>query len=426
MSDKKIADNKSFAKLSKEMQGMKSLLTVASFLPKFMTKNMDIPNLKVQLEEISNSSNALVSSLDKFNECFAKSGWIAYESLNTNTIQGAIQIFENDGIENAEEFLANSYDENTLKFGLMRFHGHRVLSKRIRLLELAKEDYLAERYHACIPLILSLIDGIVNDISNHVGFFAEKSDLIIDDTISGHATGLHSVRKLLSKGRNKTTEDTILIPFRNGILHGRDLAFDNKIVASKCWHTLFAIENWAKDFDENRVKIEPEPEKSLIDFLRGYKENQDLNKRISNWKPRSQDTFDYLPTDDIHILPPNSPEKTVAEFFGHWANKRWKLVRETLSHVRPEDKNIKQTKDDFIVKIPISYEIINTVDETPAISVVTVKALFNELEEHILEIRVCFQDTHTNLLLRNEKGGEWKVIQNSFSKVIYDFRDDKG
>jgi hypothetical protein len=28
MSDKKIADNKSFAKLSKEMQGMKSLLTV--------------------------------------------------------------------------------------------------------------------------------------------------------------------------------------------------------------------------------------------------------------------------------------------------------------------------------------------------------------------------------------------------------------
>lgn len=419
MSEKKISDNKSFVELSNQMQGMDSLLTLASYLPKFMTKNMDIPKFKNQLAEISSSLNTLVSPLDKFNECFAEHGWIVYESLNTDTIANAIQIFENDGIEKAEEFLVNSYDENTIKFGLMGFQSHKMLSKRIRLLELAKEDYLAERYHACIPLLLSLIDGMGNDVSKHVGFFAEQSDLIVDDTISGHETGLYSVRKLLSKGRNKTTEEPISIPFRNGILHGRDLAFDNKIVAAKCWSTTFAICDWAKAYNENGSKKSPQPEKSFLETIKFYSETQDLSRRIDNWTPRKIEQFNYLPSCSIDNLPKDTPERVVAEFIENWMNKRWGLLRDMLSHANPQDKKIQQTKDDFSIKVPNSYEIIKVSDETAAISVVSTSIFISDVEFPTVDIRVIYQDKDFNLVLRDELGGSWKIMQGSLSKILF-------
>jgi len=41
----------------------------------------------------------------------------------------------------------------------------------------ALEEYENGRYYACVPLLLMIIDGIVNDISKETGFFAEKTDL---------------------------------------------------------------------------------------------------------------------------------------------------------------------------------------------------------------------------------------------------------
>jgi hypothetical protein len=77
---------------------------------------------------------------------------------------------------------------------------------------LAKVDYLAKRYHACISLLLSLTDGLVNNISKHVGLFAENSDMTAWDSIAAHETGLQSLAKILGRGRNKTNEDDITIP----------------------------------------------------------------------------------------------------------------------------------------------------------------------------------------------------------------------
>ena len=53
---------------------------------------------------------------------------------------------------------------------------------RYDLAEKAKEDYLAGRYHACVPVVLTIIDGIVNDIEQK-GFFAQGVDLTAWDSI---------------------------------------------------------------------------------------------------------------------------------------------------------------------------------------------------------------------------------------------------
>lgn len=102
------------------------------------------------------------------------------------------------------------------------------------------------RYHACVPLLLSLLDGVVDDTSGRVGFFAKGSDLVVRDSIAAHETGLTVLAEIMTKTRRKTNENPCSIPYRNGILHGKELAFDNKIVAAKCWAAFLLQETGQK------------------------------------------------------------------------------------------------------------------------------------------------------------------------------------
>jgi hypothetical protein len=62
--------------------------------------------------------------------------------MNFDVMQEAIDIHERDGLAKAEEYLASSYDEETIKWGILRFNGHSEFRRRIRLVELAQDDYL--------------------------------------------------------------------------------------------------------------------------------------------------------------------------------------------------------------------------------------------------------------------------------------------
>lgn len=75
--------------------------------------------------------------------------------------------------------------------------------------------------------------GLLMMYQNMSGVFAQPADLTAWDCIAVHETGLQFLPSLMTKGRNKTNEDSIHIPYRYGILHGRELAFDNKLVAVK-------------------------------------------------------------------------------------------------------------------------------------------------------------------------------------------------
>jgi len=104
--------------------------------------------------------------------------------------------------------------------------------------------------------LLSIIDGITNDIDHEFGFFTKHSDMIIEDSIVGHQTGLQAIQKIVNQARKTTSLEQIKIPFRNGILHGRDVNYGNKVVAAKCWNILFALRDWAKDNNKKNFTVE--------------------------------------------------------------------------------------------------------------------------------------------------------------------------
>jgi len=156
---------------------------------------------------------------------------------------------------------------------------------RLPLIQISKKEFLKKNYVCCIPILLSIIDGIVNDIDKATGFFSEQIDLVIADSVVGNEQGLKIVKEVMYKGRSTTNKEKITIPYRNGILHGRDLNYGNKIVASKCWSVLFALLEWTKDNNITNFDME---EKSEIT-------QSDLDNEVSkNPEEVIETIFNYL------------------------------------------------------------------------------------------------------------------------------------
>ncbi|MBI1313307.1 hypothetical protein GC176_18605 [bacterium] len=362
---------------------------------------------------------------DKFNDVFAKLGWIAYESLSVEVMKQAIILCETVGIDIAEEYLASSYDKDTIEFGVMRFNGHADFRRRIRLAQLAKDDYLAERYHACIPLLLCLLDGLVNDVSKHVGFFAENTDLTAWDCIAAHETGLQSLTQLMTKGRTKTNEEPIRVPYRHGILHGRELAFDNQIVAAKCWAAIFAARDWASVIASRGKAPVEKTETSWSDLLASLAENARVRKELDSWMPRAADDVEHLPhKGNPEALPDRSPEREVARFLENWCRRRFGLLAEGLLDFSNDSlgKKAGRASEDFGRHVPTEYSIESVSDEAPAISEVVVTLTFGAEENpviHEVSVRATYEGEDHTPLMRSDCSGRWKILQNSFAKILY-------
>lgn len=421
---KRIIDNPSSAEMLKQLQAFESLEAIYKALPFLKKLFPKLEDAFSKFPEIMHQAE-IFHIPDKFNDTFSEYGWIAYESMNLEVMKKAISLAESEGLEKSEIFLAEHYDEENLKWGILRFNGITEFRRRIRLAELAKVDYLAERYHACIPLLLSLLDGIVNDVSKHVGFFAQSADMTAWDCIAAHETGLQTLAGLMTKGRNKTNEDPITIPFRNGILHGRELAFDNKIVAAKCWSSLFAARDWAATLDEGKKTPKPKKEVSWSQLFSQIAENGRKRKLLDAWKPRAESDLKHLPhAGDPSELPAGTPEQSVAEFIDSWTKQRYGLMSDTLVYFTKETKGKKagMAKEDFGRYLPEFFKIISVEDQAAAISHVNVELVFMIDRAQILKqvsVRAIYQDRQNNPLIRSETGGKWKIVQNSFSDIIY-------
>jgi hypothetical protein len=422
--DSKIADNPTAKKIIEQINAFDSFETLYRFIP--FSKRL-FPKLDSVFADFSKLKEqaAILLIPDRFNELFSQHGWIAYESMNFDVMKAAIDLHESDGLVRAEEYLADSYDEETLKWGIFRFNGNNDFRKRIRLAELAQEDYTSGRYHACVPLLLSLLDGLVNDVSKHVGFFAENINLTAWDCIAAHETGLQTLASILTKGRNKTNEDPISIPYRNGILHGRELTFDNKVVAAKCWAALFAARDWAGALDDGKKEPKPKEELSWKQLFKQISETNLMKKAIEEWKPRISEDIPYLPFEgEVADLPENTPEWAVGTFLDHWCNKRFGSIAEALLYFTdtPKGKKAGMARQDFGKHIPASFKILGVEDQAAAVTHV-VAELYFEVDGEIIckevSVRAIYQDLENNPSVRSMPDGHWRIVQNSFTDIIY-------
>lgn len=232
----------------------------------------------------------------------------------------------------------------------------------------------------------------------------------------------------MTKGRNKTNEEAITIPYRNGILHGRELAFDNRIAAAKCWAALFAARDWAVAISDGKKSQKPKVKIIWTELVSQITENNRKNKLLEKWSPRKENELGHLPHfGSSSELPNGTPECAVSEFIENWCNRRYGLLAEAILSFTDTTKGKKagMAKEDFGRNVPSSFEIISVEDQAAAVSHVMVNLVFIDHGKTVnkqLSVRAIYQDNENNSVVWSEGNGRWKIVQNSFSEVLYAIR----
>jgi len=424
--NKKISDNESYKKLREEIEEFNSISKIYKIAKLFGFKDEKLEESFKQLPELKKQIKSLSEIPDLFNEFYAERGWIAHENMNSDLMNECIKLAKGNKIEEGEKSLIEYFKSEDLQWLIAGLKNIDAFKIRYTLLLKTYEDFKAERYYSCVPLLLMIIDGATDDIKKeNKGFFAEGADLTAWDSIAGHESGLKYIAQIFNKSRKKTTIEKITLPFRNGILHGKDLGYDNVIVATKLWSTLFAVGAWAKII-VNGKNIAPEPPKKisfkenlaeiskiLNEYQKWQEEKKIRDKELDDWKPRSFKNVDFENLKTID----NSPEKELEIFFEHIYKRKYGLIAKQLDafsrvgktmnkiagEVREKFENIEVTK----------YEIISVTDEAPAITEIGVNVtVLTNAKEHTkaLKFRMIFQDLEGNPLVRGNRKGKWYLI----------------
>lgn len=396
----KIEDNESIKELKEAIIELKSSNTL-------------INDQKVK--DVIEKAEDLAKYPDIYNEIFSNHGWIAHGSLELEVMKTAVNLFKNENLAAAESYLMTVYKskiENHLHFAI----GIEPLYSRQRIIRLSFEDYQNERYHACIPVILMLLDGIGDDLKNQ-GLYAQGTDLEVWDSLSGHSQGLKKLVSLITRRTQKTNYEAISLPYRNRILHGRELAYDNEIVAVKTFALLFYVSDWIRSLrsekerkDEYNDRRMTAPTKSEIE--RFFKKREKREKLFQKWKPR----------EDIYISKPNldeydssTPEGTVLMFFkyimkGNYGSPTQFYSKQIYGNVSQRERagSLKKSMES---KEVIAVKDIFTADCGPGASDVSLTVIYKvgkDLREKKIELKTVYEveGREPNRLIKN---GIWTI-----------------
>jgi|GEM_PF-256073 Predicted metal-binding protein related to the C-terminal domain of SecA len=432
-SNKKIRDNPSFKKLDKTIGGAKAFKNVVdqglidglSYFGADMDKISDTLSKMVGMEE---EFEFLANINDRFNEHFLDRGWIAHESINFEAMKNAVELADQGLLDEAESVLIEAYHEN-LEISIQMIKWIEGFRPRTHFIKLAYDDYLAERYHSCILLLFTIIDGVVADtkeIDGNKGFFAEGEEIYAWDSIAAHQTGLTELRKLLYQNRGTTTYDEIDIPYRNGIMHGRDLGYANKKVAIKLWATVLALRDGIISIKQKGTEPPDEPAPLTLEGLIELNENRKLrDKLLKEWKNRELEVNKDFPETGIsEEYIDGTPEKALVEFFELWKAKNFGKIAQKIDHMnfsRTKLNNLagKLSREVFKDKKLDSFKILDRTDQGPAISEITAEIVIHKKEEIItkeITFRMIYENNEGQIEMRTMNNGYWKFIR-CFSEI---------
>ena len=285
-----------------------------------------------QVPELSRSFDEMILIPDQFNNLFGDLGWILSEnSLDLEVAQQAVFIAESQGIDAAEQLLVDHFSPEWVEKRISLLKFIQGFTPRFDLAMKALEDYKAGRYYASVLVVLSLIDGWVNDLNivdhQRKGFFNSETKLIAYNSMTAHSRGLVKLKEVFGISRKKTQTEEISIPYRNGIMHGMDLGYDNRIVAAKCWAALFAVRDWAIKAARNELDPPDEEaleDKSLLESIRDYQKVRAETESFKKWKPRDRVIGRDIPTfASSQDYEENSPERKMIEFCELWQEKNY-------------------------------------------------------------------------------------------------------
>lgn len=258
-------------KIRKELEDYDLLLSSP------LSKHISI-QIQGKMKEIKEGLDQL-AEWESIAETVGKIGWCFYHRSNVMIYKNAAKHINAGNKEIAEEILTEYWNTNEYlfkwKLKLNRLYSvddaflpgcseNGIITSRHEILKEAVALHQAGRYYACIPLILSQLDGICKDVTGKLmgevqskKFFGVSSNHLQDViTLAGHHNCLLLIQKLFSTHVTETTPDNA--PYRHGIMHGRTLRYGTKANSTKFFVALdaFMYFGWKKvwEIDDRKIK----------------------------------------------------------------------------------------------------------------------------------------------------------------------------
>lgn len=399
-------------KLVERADGLETLARIAPILRLFGSRGQEAAGALAEARGLAGQARELTSLPARFNAALGPRGWIAYERMNHELLLQATQLAEDGRFEEAEALLVDALDEESLRFQLDSMVAVEAYRPRADLLRLAALDFHAGRYHAVVPVVLAQIDGIVADVAGKTLFTNTKDilpKLIAWDSISAQEGGLPDLVELMASPRYETTAGPIEVPYRHGILHGRDLGYASSIVAVKAWAALFSLRDWAIKFERGETSPPPvEPAPSLRDTLERLADVERQRRQIETWEPRS----------DIALPSPSaepaadSPEAAAMAWLRAWQERDFAAMA-SWTQVRRQERRAglaPALEATFGFRELVGFEIVGIRDAAAALSEVTAELTFAEDEPPVLmTANVILEDEEGRPVVRGTGPGSWGV-----------------
>lgn len=404
-----------FKHLNENVVGFKAIFKIYGFLRFFGLRNKKIDEVKKRFDEVHKKLNEHKQYALKFNKYFSDEGWIIYDSLNSDFIKKAVDVFEREGKQKAQQFLIEHYSPENIEEKLFRVRHCEEFRDRFRFIEYALADYKAERHYAVIPLLLMVIDGAVNDAIQK-GFHAENIDLDAWDAITSVDNGINIVKAIFQKARKKTTTEPITFPYRHGILHGRDLSYDNYEVAAKTWHFLLIVHDWIRSKSTEKTRkekfIKETTPPSFEELLKTVRNTKEVKDKLREWSARKIDESYIKSINDGLELDVYLPEYTALEYSKLWCRKNFGHMAALYSSAWIDNPKkyageLRELYDEWNIN---RFEFISIVDAAPAITEVIAKIILNNGNCKKCCLRLIYETDNGDALPRNMKGANWKIV----------------
>ena len=201
---------------------IKMAKSFTGFAKKLRITNESLDGIHQAADAVLEQSDILTLP-DRFNDAFARKGWVATGSMSADTMRTALELYEAGKNQQAEEEIIAWFQEDTINlFAIVRAKRFNKARNRWNQLREALKLTFEERYCSAVPLILIACDGFASDVLG-TSPFEKDADLTAFDSITGHPNSLPFLIKELT------------LPLRHGILHGQSLGYANRIVCMKAW-----------------------------------------------------------------------------------------------------------------------------------------------------------------------------------------------
>lgn len=386
---------------------------------------------RIKLNKLKNEMSNLILCTDKYNDNFSNYGWIAYSMISVEFMEKANKIFENNGIENAEEFIANYYIENAKNAKKVIQYSSNEFRMRASVIDEAFEDYERERYRSAITLFLTIADGVINDYTKNKGFFTDGVNLDCWDCPVECDKGLRKIKKIYNSPRKKTNEEIITIPYRNGILHGRDINYGNKFVASKCVVMLLAISEWIKSKNTEKERKKEYDRQSnpptLIESLEKLQEIEETKRIINDWKPENIIIGESIPkTGKKEDYSKYSYIYELVETLELWKAKNYGELSKRLELIFNYETNDgfkpKRCRELFERNILLEFELINIIDQAICMKVIELEVKVQKntnIVKRIMKFAIIYEGEKDILAIPNRNNGFWKIYPRDI-QILYE------